>query len=444
MDSLDKFIKENVNKTQYDIPDSFNKKIDKVIAELPERNESSILKTNSKMKVIAATLTLCILGTIAINTPLVKAAVSNIVSYFNVKKDSAFIGDKAVVEKFNKAVGVSVKDKDIKVTLDNIVADDNFLMCYFTIEKENNIDEIKKSYDLIPFFQAKINNKDIDGLNSNIFESDNQESYFLNDKTLKVVIRKNISTIKVPNKFTLEIFTDEVFRTKGDWRLNTVIDKNDIAKETKIIYPNIKTSLNFGKYKRDIEITKVSISPLGNGININSTYETPSISFVLTDQNGNYLDILNAGSTDGLNSYEFLKAKKDMDYIDLIPFDSCNTKNIEVFTNITDIPITLQSNNQGKIIIENITLSKDKIIIKYKYDGIIIHYGDFTLADKNGKAIDLGNITSLYSVDRSKNIYTTTYILSNSQYDCSQVAQIRTFLHKVTLLNDNKIRIPLK
>lgn len=448
MDSLDKFIKENINKTQYDIPDSFNKKIDEVIAELPERNESSILKTNSKIKVIAATLTLCILGTIAINTPLVKAAVSNIVSYFTEKKDSSFIGDKTVVEKFNKSVGVSVKDKDIKVTLDNIVADDNFLMCYLTIQndvpiefnEQDNTDKLLKEFFLIPFLKIKINDKEIGYLNNN-----NQEAYLLNDKTLKLVTRESISNNKIPTKFNLEIYTDEIFKTKGNWVLKTSFDKNDIAKETKTVHPNLKASLDFDSFKRDIKINKISLSPLGNQITIDSS--SPLGNFALIDSNGNFLDVLNTDSRDGANSYEFLKVSNDMDFIDIIPISTSNESglNTEVFTNIPEGKIILQSNNKGKVIVENINFSNDKIVIKYKYEGITQHLGDFSFADKNGNPIDFGDRTVLYSVDRSTNTYTTTYLLCKSHTDYLKVAKIGTWLPKdITLMNNSNVRISLK
>ena len=60
------------------------------------------------------------------------------------------------------------------------------------------------------------------------------------------MLRYNVSQMDIPNKFNIEIFRDEIFRTKGKWEIAASLDKSNLIAKTKTVKPNIEKTIDFG------------------------------------------------------------------------------------------------------------------------------------------------------------------------------------------------------
>ncbi|MBK1812834.1 DUF4179 domain-containing protein [Clostridium sp. YIM B02505] len=413
----------------------------------------------TKVAMIAA-LVATISGTtvFASTNPVIRNMVGGIVAYFDSSKDTKYISDKSSFEKFNKAVGVSSVDKDIKFTVNNIATDDNFINVFYTIESKNDIkmftteQEAKLFGALLytPFINVNINGKEIKCSNNN-----NMDAYFQGDKGLKGMWRVNVSQIDLPNKFNLEISTDEIFRTKGKWEVATSVDKSDISIETKTVKPNIQKVIDLGDYKPNITIDKVSISPFGNQIVISERTSGDRLfdTFAIFDDKDNNLDVLNTdmiGSINGkaTNSFEFVKGNVDTKYITLIPIKFTEKEadaTIEK-VDIQKVPISFKTNNAGSRVVDKIEFVKNVIRINYHNEGVQMWDPGFYLYDSKGNEVDLGQNGYTTAVDRKTGEFTQTLTFENKNVDFSKISKIGTFTEKqdIDLLKDQAIKIDLK
>lgn len=456
LDDFDKLLKKRAQEDTCHIPDNFNKSINSVLTNLPDRKK--LRKPLTKAALIAA-LVAAISGTtvFASTNPAVKSVVSSIISHFDSGKNSRYISDKGNFEKFNKSVGVSTEDKGIKFTVDSIATDDNFINIFYTIESKQPInmfpnDEEAKVFEAFlstPFLNLRINGKEAKHSNHNDIDA-----HFESDKVLKVMRRFNVSQTTLPEQFNLEISTDEIFRTKGIWVASARVDKSDVAVETKMVEPNIKKTINIGGYKHNITIDKVSISPFGNQIVITERTWNDRLFhiFAIFDDKDNNLDVLNTDMTGNgfgkaTNSFEFIKGSTDMKYISLVPikFTESGKAAIEK-SDINKLPISFKTNNAGSRVVDNIEFDKNVIRIKYHNEGVQLWDPAFLFYDANGNELDLGTCGTSTAVDRQTGQFTNTLTFANENVDFSSIAKIGTFsgVQRIELLKDQAIKINLE
>lgn len=452
MDDFDKLVKSKIKNEKWKTSKAFDNTIKISLYGL----ENRIIKKVIPRKIIAivAVITVLNVTTIFAMTPQGKEMIKGVVEFFNGQHDQKYISNKDSFEKFNKATGITVEDKGIKVTLDNIAVDDNFLNTFYTIE---SIEPIKKVEDdtplsamlTAPFLISSINGDDkYQGNNNDI------DAYFKSDKVLKVMKRENISKVNLEDTFDLKITCDEILGKKGNWVIVTNVSKKDTKVETISVNPNKKATINLSDFKHDINIEKVTLSPFGNQIIISEeTSEDRFFShFALYDDRGNSLDVLNTdlqGSYFGkvTNSYEFIKANKDMKYLTLVPIEWKGEygEKEQVKSDLSGLPITLNISENGKLIIQDMQFENNVLKIDYKKEGVVVLDPTFSFYDEKGNEINFGQTYAYSKVDRQNGIYTEILKFTNNNVDISKIKKIGMYKQNdYTLLKDQAIRIDLK
>lgn len=456
LDNFDNLLKNNAHNDICVVPDILDKKIDNVLKNLPDKKRHK--PTSIKIALIAAMIALIsVTSVLAGNIPAVKNMVNTAISYFNNIKGTRYFTDKNSFEKFNKSVGVSSENQGIKLTVDNIAVDDNFINVFYTIESNEPMDmkftdesKLFEAFLSTPFLDFKINGKEIGTGNHN-----DTDAYFESDKILKVMRRINVSQITLPQNFDLEISTDEIFRTKGTWGIATTIDKSDVAPTTKTVKPNVKAAIDFGDFKHNITIDKISISPFGSQIVISEKVKKDRIfdTFALLDDKGNVLDVLNtdmqsSGFGKSTNSFEFVKATVDIKSITLVPIKFTESgKAVVEKQSIQKLPITFKTCNTGSRVVDKIDFDKNIIKISYHNEGVELWDPCFQFFDALGNEITFGDggcgLTS--SVDRQNGEYTQILTFANENIDFSKIVQIGTFsgVQHLELLKEQQIKINL-
>lgn len=452
MSRFDELIKNKINKEIWSTPKNLDDKLNKIIEELP--SEPKRINSRSYRKIAAAAVvTLTIL--LAFNSSSVKAAVSNVIEYFNINKNSEYVGEASTFQEFNNSIGISDEDKGIKLTIDNIVADDNFLNIFYTAESKEDIprseyEDYLSAFEAQPSLGYKINGKETVNGGSN----NGGEAYLESNKVLRGISRFDISQEKIDSKFNIEISTDRVLKTEGNWSIKTSVDKSKTVAASRIITPNKAAVVNNGVKNNNLNIDKVVFSPLGNQIVITEYTDEDSYSFnsfAIEDSKGNRTAAFSQGfiGTDGskiTNSFEFIGIDKDTDYINIIPIDSnigraTDSEKID----IKNLPLTIKINEYGSIIIDDIIFSNNQIKVKFRKSGIVPLADEFKFYDKEGNEVIYNDRVLEHFVDRTTGVYTTTYTSYKDVEDFSKYAKLSViYTGNMKLLEDQKIKVDLK
>ena len=165
----------------------------------------------------------------------------------------------------------------------------------------------------------------------------------------------------------IELRTNEIFKTEGNWSIFVKVDKSKSMEETKVYnidkdyiinreYENEGKKINA---KHELNIEKVILSPLANKIVIKEKsfkinedwYATIGSGFALFDEKGNSLDVVDKGGVSSpkvvTNSVEFLKADKDIKSLTLVPidFDESIENHMLESQNIDKLPIVFETSD---------------------------------------------------------------------------------------------------
>lgn len=451
MDDFDKLIKSKIKNEKWETSKAFDNTIKNSLDGLDNRRIKKIIPR--KVIAIVAAIIILNITTVFAMTPQGQEMIKGVVDFFNGQYEQKYISSKDNFNKFNKAVGISVEDKGIKVTLDNIAVDDNFLNTFYTIESMEDIKKVEKDTPWSAMFTAPFLKSSINGDENFIGNNNDIDAYFKSDKVIKVMKRENISKVNLEDIFDLKITCDEVFGKKGDWTISTKVSKKDTKVETISVNPNKKATINLSDFKHDINIEKVTLSPFGNQIVISEKTSEDRFfsSFALYDDKGDSLDVLNTdlqGRYFGkvTNSYEFIKADKDMEYITLVPieWEDKHQEVGKVKNDLKNFPVTLDVSENGKLIIQDMQFENNALKIDYKKEGVVLFDPTFFFYDENGNDIDLGNSYVYSKVDRQDGTYTEIRKFTNENIDISELKKIGEVKQdNYKLLKNQSIKIDL-
>lgn len=461
MDNFDKRIKEVAQNESWEIPNEIDNNISKLLKNID--GPKIVRKRPLKVAMLVACLSLLTITT--------AFAIENIIDYFNYNKNSNYISSKEQLETFGSTVNLTSKDKGIEFNIDNISVDDNYINVFYTIKGEKSIDEYYKDYSngekpkdakyANPFINLEIDKKELKNLIMQEYEA-----VYITENKLKGMQRISISHYDINNNFNLKIYTNEIFMQEGEWTVSTSIDKSKAITETRKYNVNKNIEIKNKEYsvseEKEFDVThylnidKVIISPFANQIVVNEKVDADftkldaiapihlDSEFALVDENNNYLDIIGKGSlghdstTDIVtNSFEFKLKDKDVKLLKLVPIRYIGEENkmLDIY-DIKKLPIILEMNEYGKVIIDDIQIKDSKIIYTYYTEGFVPYGVGLAFFDENEKEIGFSYSVSDYEDKRTGRI-TTTINLEGHGNDLNEVSKIK----KVSAYNNSKMRL---
>src|SRR5699024_6575008 len=194
------------------------------------------------------------------------------------------------------------------------------------------------------------------------------EATYISENELKGMQKIDVSSVNIDNNDEIVFRVNNIFGIEGNWEISLKVDKLKSVNNTYNYNVNkdytINQTYDYNNEKIDIKhninVEKVTISPLANTIRINEKPTkvfkdwTPMLgnSFALFDDKNNSLDVLDKGGSGvntktgiASNSYEFLKADKDTKLLTLVPISfahSVENKEIEP-QSIDNLPIVIET-----------------------------------------------------------------------------------------------------
>ena len=288
---------------EIEVPDIVNVKSKEAYDMLREIHNDKLQK--NKMRSLKVVASVALISTLTITTTF---AVEYIIDYFNQNKQSLYLSDKNDFEKTSNNINLAVKDKGIEFTIDNISIDDNYIMVFHTSKRDKNINKIDKdAYLDNPIISTYMDGERIEE-SSGIIE---HEATYISENELKGMQKIDVSSVNIDNNDEIVFRVNNIFGIEGNWEISLKVDKlksvnnnynynvnKDYTINQTYDYNNEKIDI-----KHNINVEKVTISPLANTIRINEKPTkvfkdwTPMLgnSFALFDDKNNSLDVLDKG-----------------------------------------------------------------------------------------------------------------------------------------------------
>ncbi|MCQ5131115.1 DUF4179 domain-containing protein [Butyricicoccus faecihominis] len=459
--TFDEKLKARAEREGSPTPEGFDDRIANRLQSLPAPERPTRRLPLRRAVVVGIAAALCLAGAAA--APTVISMARGAINYFDSERHTAYGSQQDKFEAYNAAVGLSQKNGERTLTIDNIAVDDSYLNVFYTLTSETPLAlpstdatpaEIRVSLSA-PHFWAVIDGKKLEPTGT--IES---EAYAVNDRTLKGMERIAL-TRALPDEFELLLYTGGTDAIKdAEFQFSLAVDKSAVAVESLSVEPKIDFTLDFTTwfgdpperydFHHEVRIERVSISPFGSTLTLSEKADDPLTAFVLRDDQGKYLPVLPSGTIgSGIyrvsNVFEFLGADTDTKSITLIPIGA-ESHSHAVEGALDALPLT--DDTEGGVTLETLQIGPDKAVATFSTEGAMFLFPQqFTLTDENGKYLSFHGDTYLDStIDRETGLITSTlYYPQATAEDLAKVHGV-TFWQDdpLTLLEDQAVTIDLQ
>lgn len=360
---------------------------------------------------------------------------------------------------YSQIVDKTVTDKGIGVTVNEVIADGSRLIIGYTVKSNDKLEDDGSNLDLTSDF--KINGKRIDGGGSAM-------GNYIDDYTYIGSETVNISLLKIPEEFKIDLKISNIMNTKGRWDFAFNASKEEITKNSTVFKPN--QQIDFPD--SIVTIDKVEFSPIGTYISLSGDYKVEPDEFddsifeydywLAYDDKGVELTSngIGSGSSGGNepkdfhSEMEYVKVDDIPKYLTIIPlkvtptggggisFDSdgketpfeIETKEAKEISEIIDgvYPKELPQGEFGKLVINDIATIGNTTTVTLTVEGKTPHFQAkrLNIKDDQGETIRFRNrailrdcqnpnefIIEFEALDPSEEYYLNTTDFANIEFD---------------------------
>lgn len=432
-------------KMQEQLPESTRRRMDDLLDGLPEATKRSKIHRIWKNAVVFAAVLSLSTVTVFAGAKLITLGTGKLDTKHGSRQYQRLVKLNEI-QKNNAKAGISRTDEGITLRIDNVGLDEGNLLLYYTVSLNKTTtaeklekakkDSLQERWNLNSIWlgpQILVDGKARDEVN----ETGVTEAYRINDRKIKGVYRFNLSG-KLKKKVKLDIKTNYLWDTKGDWSMQLTVDRSKVAKKAKVITQSKKSIVD-----------RVIISPLGNTMRSNDKKHD----FVIRDNKGRYLYYEQKNNSENSkNIYQFFKYKNTKS-LEIIPVKegSVVTKNGKVQKAVLNLKKneTVKVSDHTKLKVADVKKQKHNLRIYFKvlnYDGAILTDGVESrfIVDNKGKSLikDRGSVEAW--TDYEKEQLVLEFYNASKGVDYTKAAKIN-FLKQKTVLNESqKQKIKIK
>ena len=269
------------------------------LAKAMVRGEKPVRRGKTSRGAAAAAAVCAILAASIVAVP----AAGRLLQYFEEAPQSVYQGYAPTYGMLSAAVGTSVTDQGITVTLEDIALDSSYLTVFYSVCHADGT-ELTLGEKQTPQTWTAQHNAGSFSVQINGQETtkgiDEKEAYLADQSTLRVMERISLTdTIEDGDQILLEL--GYVLRTDGVWRFSFTADFSEPTAGQTVYQPD--TEIRWPGACAVVE--RISMAPTGNTITFGQIQEAdtvPYAGFVLRDDQGNILPLL-WGTSDGWASF---------------------------------------------------------------------------------------------------------------------------------------------
>lgn len=432
-------------KMQEQLPESTRRRMDDLLDGLPEETKTSKIHRIWRNAVVFAAVLSLSTVTVFAGVKLITLGTGKLDTKHGSRQYQRLVKLNEI-QKNNAKAGISRTDEGITLRIDNVGLDEGNLLLYYTVSlnktttaeklKKAKKDSLQERWNLNSIWlgpQILVDGKAIDEVN----ETGVTEAYRINNHKIKGVYRFNLAG-NLKKKVKLDIKTNYLWGTKGDWSMQLTVDRSKVAKKAKVITRSEKSIVD-----------RVIISPLGNTLRSNDKKHD----LVIRDNKGRYLYYEQKNNSENSKDiYQFFKYKNTK-ALEIIPVkeQSVVTKNGKVQKAVLNLKKnqTVKVSDHTKLKVTDVKKQKHNLRIYFKvinYDGAILTDGVESrfIVDNKGKSLikDKGSVEAW--TDYEKEQLVLEFYNASQGVDYTKAAKIN-FLKQKTVLNESqKQKIKIK
>ncbi|ELC8443843.1 DUF4179 domain-containing protein [Clostridium perfringens] len=305
---------------------------------IKEENKSKSINRKSRNKIIAASLSFVLIGSLVLNSESVIASMTSlgkkIESYFGKEEDS--------LKPYKEEVLKSVEDKGITFSLNELILNDEELVVSMMVDYGDFDFEsvgIKGSkankVSVCPNTFATITSSN--GINFNISGMGASYDYEHENKITNMIMYFDMTGAELDKDYNLRISLEDMLldqyilgedkQIEGNWSLDVDFNGKKLKDELEII--KIDETIEFEKYGyMDWELKEVRKTPASIVVKLNNKESTDFINsedkyryvdFEFYDENGEKIDFISkGGNSEKELTYEY-KGEKEFNKIKVVP-----------------------------------------------------------------------------------------------------------------------------
>ncbi|MBL4934342.1 DUF4179 domain-containing protein [Clostridium sp. YIM B02515] len=367
---------ENI-KNEIKIPRSVDLAI-KAGIERGRKEKRSIKLQRTYKKVAAAAAILFVAVTAGIVHPEIVKAIPGINSIFKLINHGSMGESFDKFEQFSSSVNKTIEKSGIKITIDEIVIDDNVLAITSTEEGEN----LKENSGYMGHIK----------LNGNLIRTRNSKDKKVNDNKLATVTYANVADLDLSKDIAVDLNIVWFGDVKGPWDFKFKVSKADKPTNSKVINLNEDVKIPNSTLKVD----KLVMSPLGNTLSYLGVFDSSNNSmingikdFIIIDDKGKCLQTKSSGSSSNNLKYngkiEILNDLTDINSITVIPiFKQWGIKSKQI-NEVTYSILQTTVNNSDFTVPQETIIKSRPVTEKEKSSGYF-----------------LDNVTHIFNIDKGR------------------------------------------
>ncbi|BEH92031.1 MAG: DUF4179 domain-containing protein [Turicibacter sp.] len=189
-------------------------------------------------KVVPIVASLCLVGGVGLNQPPIINALKEIGESFNEFSGYLFGGTTEKFQKVATEIGESMTDKDLVITVEEVVLDDNLLLMALTVESEflKGYEGLNENDFFNLDYRLRVNHRIPEAMNAFRVRK-------IDEKTGAIIIEADLSTINLKDEVMIELGVNRIARgynfIEGKWDFKFKVAKLEGTEE---FHPNVKTA----------------------------------------------------------------------------------------------------------------------------------------------------------------------------------------------------------
>ncbi|EQB85866.1 hypothetical protein J2Z44_002751 [Clostridium punense] len=260
-----------------------------------EKQKKGSSRNKYKNIAVAATAAVFITTAAGVMNPEIVKAIPGMESIFKLVKHGNMGEQLEQFEQFSTSVNKTAENNGIKVTIDEIVIDDNTLAITSIVEGEN-LSENRVDMGFI-------------SLNGESVASYSEKDKKIGDNKLIIITYANVSNMELSEEVDVKINIPWVDEVKGPWEFKFKVSKADDSTKSKDL--NLDKTIKLPS--STLKLEKLVISPLGNTINYTGVFDnlnksefhnTGIYNFVVMDDKGRILQTTQGSGHSNEERYE--------------------------------------------------------------------------------------------------------------------------------------------
>ncbi|WP_027634533.1 DUF4179 domain-containing protein [Clostridium hydrogeniformans] len=403
---MDDILRDKIMENKIEVPENIKALVKNTIDNLPKKSKK---KKIIKRTIITAATIVIAFSLFSATFPAVAKNIPIVNSVFSFLIENNSISDSSYID-YSDDIKLSQTSNGVTVVIDSIVYDTMKIAIGYTVKSDKKIEVEPHILDKTFKIDGKVVSFGSGGTGEFIDEYTyvGMDEFSVGKKSFPKSIKASIlgGEVDIPDTFNMDLNIRELLgEVKGEWDFRFKVTNEKVKGKVK----NIPLNLNLSKIDKDINVKEVITTPINTVIRTsmkNTTEYVDTLSYIVMDDKGKYLQINGASGNGGINTFHneeyFSKVNDNTASLTFIPYIRRSNEAIksgsrkfkeEKLNNKGETIISF--GKLGGVTVESVDFLEDKTLVRHKSTGNLssMYETHLVLVDSNGKEYESTKIT---------------------------------------------------